>query len=79
MGQIKEKHRINSHPIIHCPMSEGVSEVIEQTSERSGGHKQSGASERANRRASSPVLLSGFLIILAHCEQEEEGKENRGK
>ena len=44
-------------------MSEGVSE---QTSERSGGHEQSkqsgaskrvsGASERANGRASGPVL-----------------------
>ena len=74
--------------IIHCPMSEGVSEVSEavsevsegvsevskRTSERSGVHEQSGASERAHRRASSPVLSSGFLIILAHCEQEEEEK-----
>ena len=27
----------------------------------------SGASKRANGRASSPVLTSGFLIDLAHC------------
>ena len=27
----------------------------------------SGASERANGRASGPVLLSGFLIIMAYC------------
>ena len=30
MGQIKEKHRTNSHPIIHSPTSEGVSEVSER-------------------------------------------------
>ena len=30
-----EKNRINSHPIIHCPLSEGVSEVSEQASKRS--------------------------------------------
>ena len=29
-----KKHRQNSHLIIHCPTSEGVSEVSEQTSER---------------------------------------------
>ena len=27
----------------------------------------SGASERANGRASGPVLTSGFLVDLAHC------------
>ena len=27
-----------------------------------------GASERANGRASSPVLTSGFLVIQAHSE-----------
>ena len=26
MGKNRRKHRINSHPIIHCPTSEGVSE-----------------------------------------------------
>ena len=30
MGQNREKHRMNSHPIIHCPTSEGVSEVSER-------------------------------------------------
>ena len=29
-----KKHRIKSHPIIHCPTSSGVSEVSEQISER---------------------------------------------
>ena len=45
-SKIEKKHRQNSHPIIHCPMSEGVSEV-------------SGASERVSAaeglsKASSP-------------------------
>ena len=37
MGQNREKCRINSHPIIHCPTSEGVSKVSDvskQASER---------------------------------------------
>ena len=33
MVENKKKHRQNSHPIIHCPTSEGVSEVSERTSE----------------------------------------------
>ena len=66
----------------HCPTSEGVSEVSERASERSGGREQSeqsgaservsGASEQANGRASGPVLTSGFLIILDHSEMAKE-------
>ena len=38
----------------------------------------SGASERANRRASSPVLMSGFLVDMAHCAASGEPvRENR--
>ena len=33
-GQNRKKHRLNSHPIIHCPTSEGVSEVSERANER---------------------------------------------
>ena len=55
MGQNRRKHRINSHPIIHCP---------EQTSVPS--EQVSGASERANERASGLVLHSVFFIVLAH-------------
>ena len=33
VGQIREKHRTNSHPIIHFPTSEGVSEVGERANE----------------------------------------------
>ena len=32
VGQNTEKHRINTHPIIHCPTSKGVSEVSERAS-----------------------------------------------
>ena len=45
-----KKHRQNSHLIIHCPTSEGVSKV----------------SERANGRASGPVLQSVFLAVFDH-------------
>ena len=65
-----KKHRQNNHPIINCPTSEGVRGV----SKRSGGRErseQSGASEqvsvvseRANGRASGPVLQSVFLAVL---------------
>ena len=48
----RKKHRQNSNLIIHCPTSEGVSEV-------------SGASKQANKQASGPVLQSLFLVILA--------------
>ena len=33
MGQKRKKHRMNSHPIIHFPTSEGVSEMSEQANE----------------------------------------------
>ena len=47
------KNRQNSHPIIHCPTSEGVSKVSERC-------------ERANGRASGPVLQSVFLAVFDH-------------
>ena len=89
-----QKHRQNSHLIIHCPTSEGVSEASERANkwaQRSARAKQavrsklceascakravqselckaceqvSGASERANGRASGPV--SGFVVTLDH-------------
>ena len=33
MGQNRKKHRMNSHLIIHCPTSSGVSEVSERAGE----------------------------------------------
>ena len=33
-GQNREKHRMNTHPIIHCPTSKGVSEMSERASKR---------------------------------------------
>ena len=42
----------------------------------SGGSEQvSGGSERANGRASGPVLTSGFLVILAHSAAKKGGSE----
>ena len=41
---------IMKHPIIHFPTSEGVSEVSERTSERSGGREQSEQSGASVRR-----------------------------
>ena len=48
---------------------EWAKRASEQASERRGGceqSEQSGASERANRRASSPVLTSLFLFVTEH-------------
>ena len=52
--------------------------MSERTSERSGGRERSeqseaservsGASERANGRASGPVLQSVFLAVIDHSE-----------
>ena len=33
MVENRKKHRKNSHPMIHCPMSEGMSEVNERANE----------------------------------------------
>ena len=75
MGQTREKHRINSHLINHCPTSLGVSEVKERASKRaqqSARAKRVVQSKRMSERCertsevSGPVLQSGFLIILDH-------------
>ena len=57
MVENRKKHRQNSNLIDHFPASEGVSEV-------------SGASERANGRASGPVLQSVFLAVFDHSGVE---------
>ena len=36
----------------------------------------SGASKQANGQVSGPVLTSGFLAVLDHCEMEERCKED---
>jgi len=53
MVENRKKNRQNSHLIIHCPISKGLSEV-------------SGASERAKGRASGPLLQSVFLAVIDH-------------
>ena len=77
---------MNSHQIINCPNSEGVSKKSERTSERSGAREQCGASEqvsgasrRANGRASGPVLSSGFLVDLAYCAASLPSFEMAGR
>ena len=65
MGQMKEKHKQNSHPIVHFLTSEGVSEMSEWANEWVS-EWVSGASERAIGRAIDPVLQSVFLVALAH-------------
>ena len=57
MVENRKKHRQNSHPIIHCPTSEGVSEVSERVSAAEGASEAS-SPEQANGRASGPVLDS---------------------
>ena len=51
MVENRKKHGQNSHPIIHCPMSEGVSEVSERASERvsaAEGASEASSPEQAN-------------------------------
>ena len=43
MGQKRKRHRMNSHPIIHCPTSSGVIEVSERVSAAERASKVSGA------------------------------------
>ena len=66
MVQKGKKTRKNSHPIIHFPASEGVSEVSDYARMK---RAMSDARERAKGRANDPVLQSGFLIILALSAQ----------
>ena len=62
MVENRKKHRQNSQLIILFPTSEGVSEV-------------SGASERANGRASGPVFQSVFLAFFDHSEVIQPSRE----
>ena len=83
MGQNRKKLRKKSYLIIHIPTSSRVSEVSERSeraSERVSAAERaseasraeqaqrvSGASERANGRASGPVLTSLFFFVPDHC------------
>ena len=59
-----KNYRQNSHLIIHCPTSKGVSKV-------SGASEWvSSAIEQMNEQASGPVLQFGFLVDLAHSVLE---------
>ena len=71
------------HWIIHCPTSEGVSEMSEWVRERSRAREQSqqgGASKRVSgpsKRASGPLLQSGFLVMLANSAHQISRIESR--
>ena len=52
-SRIEKKHRINSHLIIHCPTSSGVSEMSERArkwAQRSARAKQARQSKRTSER-----------------------------
>ena len=80
MVENKKKHRQNSHPIIHCPTREGVSEVSERANKwaqrrarakravwsKGRSERCEWTSERANGRANGPVLTSVFFSIFDH-------------
>ena len=67
-----KKIQINSHPIIYCPTSSGVSEVSARAKRAVRSKRTSdGERERVNRRASGPVLQSVFLIDLDHGAEKK--------
>ena len=61
MVENRKKHRQNNHPIIHCPTSEGVSEVSERVSAAEGMSEKSSPKQanewavRANERTDKRV------------------------
>ena len=75
-----KKHRQDSHPIINCPTSEGVSKVSEvserankRSSKRSRGRERSEQSgTRMVGRARGPVQQSVFLAVINHSVVRED-------
>ena len=64
-----KKHRQNSHPIIHFPTSEGVSEVSERVSVAEGASEASspeqaskGATEGTDKRVAQYFSLYSWLF-----------------
>ena len=73
--QQKKKHSKNSHSIIYFPTSSGMSErsiayersiACERSEQCVASERVIGENDRANGRASGPVLQSGLLVILDH-------------
>ena len=60
MGQFREKHRIISYLIIHCPTSEGVSEVSERANQRAVRANE--CVVRANKRTDQQVALYVWIL-----------------
>ena len=73
MVENRKKHRQNCHPTIHCPTSEGVSEVSERANEQ--GQRKAQAkravrskrkSERTSERTSEWFSTTVFLAVIDH-------------
>ena len=58
MGQKWKKHRLNTHPIIHCPTSEGVSEVAVRSKRISEWCERT--SRQTSERPSTSVCIPGY-------------------
>ena len=78
MVQNRIKHSKSSDLMIHFLTSLGVSEhsrAHEQSEQCEAREQVSGASDQANGRASGPVLMSGFLIVLDHSYLQYKAKK----
>ena len=62
MVQNRKKHRKNSHLIIHCPTSEGVSEVSEGVSEVSERASNRVSAAEGASKASSPEQANEWAV-----------------
>ena len=77
MVENRKKHRQNSHPIIHCPTSEGVSEVSERANEwaqRRARAKQAvwskWTSERCKRTNERIISINGVEFDFYHVNKQ---------
>ena len=69
MGQNRKKHRLNSHLIIHCPTTKGVSEVIavEGASEAKRAVRSKQTSERCERTSERTGEWPSSLVCIFGC------------
>ena len=70
-GALGQNQVILRHPIIYCPTSEGVSDVSKGANDRGRVKWAVRVSDRANGRASGPVLQSEFLVVPDHSDLVE--------
>ena len=71
MVENRKKHRQNSHSIIHCPTSEGVSERLSAAEGASEASETSERCERTDERVAQYIsLYSRLLSTIVHCQHE---------